>query len=78
MRRSQEALVQDSAIPKAIKQWEGGHIVGMACAESIVLWGLVVRMALGGALWQASLFYLAALFLLLLWTPRMPSATAPI
>jgi hypothetical protein len=45
----------------------------MAFAENIVLWGLLVRMVLGGALWQASLFYLFGLALLLYWTPRLPT-----
>jgi len=38
--------------------------------------GLVVRMVFGGAFWQASLYYAAALFLLLLWTPRTPITSA--
>jgi F0F1-type ATP synthase membrane subunit c/vacuolar-type H+-ATPase subunit K len=73
--RSEEALAEDASNPKALKQWEAGNVVVLAMAESIVLWGLVVRMVLGGALWQASLFYAAGLLLLLLWTPRMPITT---
>ena len=72
MRRSEEALAKDASNPKALKQWRAGHLIGFASAEVIVLWGVVVRMVLGGALWQALLFYAAGLFLLLLWTPRMP------
>jgi F0F1-type ATP synthase membrane subunit c/vacuolar-type H+-ATPase subunit K len=75
MRRSEEALAKDASNPKALKQWQAGHLIGFASAEAIVIWGVVVRMVLGGALWQASLFYAAGLFLLLLWTPRMPITT---
>ncbi len=75
LRRSEEALAKDASNPKALKQWQAGHLMGFASAEAIVLWGLAVRMVLGGALWQASLFYAAGLFLLLLWTPRMPITT---
>lgn len=74
MRRSEEALAKDASNPKALKQWQAGHLIGFASAEAIVIWGVVVRMVLGGALWQASLFYAAGLFLLL-WTPRMPITT---
>jgi F0F1-type ATP synthase membrane subunit c/vacuolar-type H+-ATPase subunit K len=73
--RSEEALAKDASNTKALKQWEAGHVIGLAMAGSVVLWGLVVRMVLGGALWQASLFYAAGLLLLLLWTPRTPIAT---
>jgi hypothetical protein len=48
----------------------------MAFAESLALWGVVVRMVLGGALWQASLFYSVSLVLLLYWTPRLPTELA--
>ena len=75
MRRSEEALSKDATNPKALKQWQAAHLIGFASAEAIVIWGVVVRMVLGGALWQASLFYVAGLFLLLLWTPRMPMTT---
>jgi hypothetical protein len=75
LRRSEEALAKDASNPKALNQWQAGHLMGFASAEAIVLWGVVVRMVLGGALWQASLFYAAGLFLLLLWTPRMPITT---
>jgi hypothetical protein len=75
LRRSLQSLEKDSSNPK-VKQWEAGHIIGLAMAEGRFQWGLVVRMVLGGALWQASLFYAAGLLLLLLWTPRMPTTPA--
>ena len=74
--RAATALANDASNPKARKQWELGQVVGMAFAENIVLWGLLVRMVLGGALWQASLFYSVGLILLLYWTPRLPTVLA--
>jgi len=73
LRRSGEAVKKAASDPKALRQWEVGQVVGLAVAECVAVWGLLVRMVLGGALWQASLFYLVALSLLLLWTPRMPT-----
>jgi hypothetical protein len=46
---SLQSLEKDSSNPKALKQWEAGHIIGLAMTEGVVQWGLVVRMVLGGA-----------------------------
>jgi F0F1-type ATP synthase membrane subunit c/vacuolar-type H+-ATPase subunit K len=70
---SEGLLAQDPSNPKGLKKWEAGNVISLGVAESVAMWGLIVRMVLGGALWQASLFYLASLLLLLLWTPRMPT-----
>jgi F0F1-type ATP synthase membrane subunit c/vacuolar-type H+-ATPase subunit K len=74
--RSESALAKDTSDPKALKQWEAGHLIALAMAEGIVVWGVVVRMVIGGTLWQASLFYATGFLLLLLWTPRMPSTAS--
>jgi hypothetical protein len=71
MHRSGETLAKEPSNPKDLRQWEAGQLIELAMAESVVWWGLVLRMAFGGALWQASMFYVAGLFLLLLWTPRL-------
>jgi hypothetical protein len=71
--RAEMTLVKDASDLKALRQWESGQVLGMAFAESLGLWGLDVRLVLGGALWQASLFYSAGLILLLVWTPRLPN-----
>ncbi len=73
MRRSEDALAKDATDPKALKQWETGQLIGMSMAEGVVVMGFVVRVVLGGVLWQASMFYAAGLLLLLLWTPRLPT-----
>jgi hypothetical protein len=64
--------MSNPADAKGIKQWEAGHIGRLATALSVVLWGFIIRVP-GGALWQASLFYLVGFSLLILWTPRLPS-----
>jgi hypothetical protein len=76
--RSKEKLMNDATDAKAGKQWEVGQIISLAMAEGVAFWGLVIRMAFNGTLWQASIFYVMALFLLLLWTPRLPNMTASI
>jgi hypothetical protein len=70
---SSRELARDSSSLKALKHWEVGNVIELAMAEGVVLWGLVLRMVLGGALWQASFFYAVGLGLLLLWTPRIPT-----
>ncbi|MGA3107035.1 MAG: hypothetical protein ABSD53_21325 [Terriglobales bacterium] len=70
LHRSESPLADDPSNPKALRQWQAGQIIGMAFAESIVWWGLTLRMVFGGTFWQAALFYATGLFLLLLWTPR--------
>jgi F0F1-type ATP synthase membrane subunit c/vacuolar-type H+-ATPase subunit K len=76
IRRSEEALVRDTSNLKALRQWQAGQIIGMAFAEAIVFYGVVVRMVLRGTVWQALPFYAVGLLLLLFWTPRMPQAFA--
>jgi len=76
MRRSEDTLAKDATDPKALKQWETSQIIGMSMAEGVVVMGFVVRVVLGGTLWQASLFYAVGLLLLLLWTPRLPTKPA--
>jgi hypothetical protein len=75
LRNSKEKLMNDAANAKGVKQWEAGQVISLAMAEGVAFWGLVIRMVFHGALWQASIFYVMAVFLLLLWTPRMPSGT---
>ena len=76
LNRSRSTLAKDASDPRAAKQWQAGQLVALAAAENIALWGLLIRVAVGGALWQASLFYAASLALLLLWTPRLPTEHA--
>ena len=72
--RSRQALTKEVSDPKGLKQWEAGHILSLSMALGVAVWGLLIRFVLVGARWQASLFYAAGIFLLLLWTPRLPIA----
>lgn len=74
MKQSSEKLARDAHDARAIRQWEVGQIVTLAAAEGVA-GGLLLRMVFSGALWQASLFYVAAFSVLLLWTPRLPLKT---
>jgi hypothetical protein len=76
MRRAEEALRKDASSSKGLRQWQAANIVPMTMAESIVVWGVVLQMVLGGALWQASFFYAGGLILLLLWMPRIPTTAS--
>jgi len=73
--RSVEKLMINPADTNAARQWEVGQIISLAMAEGIAMWGLVIRLGLGGTLTQAAIFYAVSLFLLVLWTPRMPEMT---
>ena len=48
LHRSGDALAKVASNPKALKQWEAGHVFSLVLAEGVALWGLVVRMVLGG------------------------------
>ena len=61
---------------KAGRSWQAGNLISFVMAENIGLCGLVIRFVFHGTLGQASLFYAAGIFLLLLWAPRMPGGNA--
>ena len=70
---SEEALRRDASNSKALRQWQAAQIVGMAAAEAIAFYGVVLQMVLGGPRSQASFFYAIGLLLLLLWRPQIPT-----
>ena len=58
----------------ALNRWRAGHLVMIACAEAVVLYGMITRV-LGAGLRQAGLFYVAGLVLLgLAWPKPVVSA----
>jgi hypothetical protein len=58
----------------ALKRWFAGHILRFATAESVALFGLVLR-ALGGPSTTVYMLFGASLLLLLLWQPgKVPTA----
>jgi len=75
--RSVDKLMINPADTKAARQWEVGQIISLAMAEGVAMWGVVLRLGLGGTLAQAGIFYAVSLFLLVLWTPRLPEMTGP-
>ena len=68
------ALARDPRNPKAVQRWAGWHSICLLMATAVGAYGLWVRMFLRGSLLQALLFYVVGLFLLLLWTPKAPTA----
>src|SRR5687767_870096 len=66
---AQDRLRSDPGDAAAAASWQAGHIVSFALAESVALFGLVLRM-IGGSTEQAAGFYAAGLGLLLILWPR--------
>jgi len=54
-----------------LNRWRAGNIMTYALAESIALFGLVLRL-IGFTLSQVWSFYIAAFILLLFFGPRLP------
>ncbi len=75
MQGSLKALQDNPLDSKAVKQWQTAQLVSISLAEAPVVCGWVLQFFLGAMIEQAAPFYAAGLFLLLLWTPRMPTTT---
>jgi F0F1-type ATP synthase membrane subunit c/vacuolar-type H+-ATPase subunit K len=76
LRPSVGALARDIPNPKALGRWYAWQLMSLGMAAAVAMYGVVVRMVLAGAFWQALMFYSVSLFLLLVWTPRIPAAIA--
>lgn len=63
-------LVSDASNARALRKWEVGQIIALSNAEAVAIYGLVVRTVLHGTLSEALPFYVVALLLLLVLTPR--------
>jgi hypothetical protein len=74
--RAAAALARDYNNSKALKQWELWQLMSLVMAWTVAAYGVILRGVLRGGFWQALVFYLVGLFLLLLWTPRTPTAPA--
>jgi hypothetical protein len=60
----------------ALSRWRAGNILGFVCAESVSLFGLVLKFL--GAQWNiAGLFFAVGISLLLIWTPRLDLPSQP-
>lgn len=71
VRRSEAILENNPEDPAALLRWRGGHIATYAVAESIALFGLILRF-MGFTLSQVWPFLLAGFILLLFLRPRRP------
>ena len=77
MQGARKALRSEPFNPKAVKQWQTAQLVSISLAEAPAVCGWVLQFFLGAMIEQAAPFYAAGLFLLLLWTPRMPTTALP-
>lgn len=67
-------LARDPGNPEALSRWAAWQTICLMMAVAVAGYGVLMRVFLRGTLWEALLFYVAGLFLLLLWTPRAPTA----
>jgi hypothetical protein len=75
---AERVLVGNGTDPKALKQWEAGHLIGFCMAVSVAMWGLVLRLIMHAVFWESLLFYGGSLLFLWLWAPRVPDQVASI
>ena len=71
VRRSEAILGNNPEDRLALMHWRGGHIATYAVAESIALFGLILRFV-GFTVPQVGPFFLAGFILLLFLGPRRP------
>jgi hypothetical protein len=58
--------------PQALGRWRSGYIITYALCEAVALFGFVLRI-MGFSLSQVAPFYLAAILLMLYYSPRRPA-----
>jgi hypothetical protein len=54
----------------AVSRWRGGVIVSLACCESVVLFGLLLKL-IGNSWSVCEMFYAAGISFMLAWWPRL-------
>ena len=70
VRTSEERLRSNPDDAAALKQWRTGTLITFSFAESIVLFGVLLKFL--GADWKvAGAFFALGTLLMLLWTPRL-------
>jgi hypothetical protein len=75
VRASEEKLRTQPNDAEALNQWRVGMIISFVLAETIALLGFVLKFL--GAEWKiAGAFFAFAIFLMLLWMPRLDVAEA--
>ncbi len=66
---SAAALASQPENVELLKRWRAGNIMSFAFAESIMLFGVLLKLL--GAAWNVvGIFFVGGLILILLWTPR--------
>ena len=71
-----ERLRVESEDPRALNRWRMGTMISFVLVECVALYGFVLRV-LGASRRQTLPFYLVAILLMLIWTPRLAPASAP-
>jgi hypothetical protein len=75
LRPAAARLEQSPGDSQALAQWQRGQLLSMVFATTVVLYGVVVRVA--GSSWNiAAWFFVAGFLLLLWWTPRLETPVA--
>jgi F0F1-type ATP synthase membrane subunit c/vacuolar-type H+-ATPase subunit K len=70
---ARETLHRQPDDANALTAWRSGHVLGFVFPETVVLFGLVVRLLMGNR--ELALpFYIAGTAVLILWMPRRPDA----
>jgi hypothetical protein len=69
VKRAENVLQTNAADSKALARWQAGHIVILALAEAIALYGLVLRFV-GFRFSQVLPFFVASFILMLFFGPR--------
>ncbi|MBZ5702275.1 MAG: hypothetical protein LAN84_10550 [Acidobacteriia bacterium] len=71
-----ETLRSNPDDAQALGRWREGNLVSITLAQSVALFGLVLKF-LGASWFVGGPFFATAIFLLLIWTPRidLPSQT---
>ncbi|MGD0181381.1 MAG: hypothetical protein ABSC15_16325 [Terriglobales bacterium] len=72
--RSEAALADHPGDTAALKRWRTGYIITYTLCETVVLFGLVLRL-MGFTLSEVAPFYIVGFALILLFGPRRPRIT---
>jgi hypothetical protein len=67
---AKERLELDGADSGALNRWRVGTLFSLVLVESVALYGFVLRV-MGGTRSQTWPFYLAAIFIMVIWTPNL-------
>jgi hypothetical protein len=72
---AKEKLEVEAGDVSALNRWRTGSLISLVFVESVALYGFVLRV-MGGTRSQALPFYLVAILIMLLWTPRLDVASS--